>query len=277
MYATTTLVKNPKHNGKRLGTHQQLDRAARKILTRHLPRGRYFPGIKEILYFEGARGPDGLKRKSPDDDDPSHMYDEKHKADLDQQISDHRYNLVQALRAQNTVRAAFEAAWLAHKITDALTPAHHFPLSDAKEELMSNKEFVKIFGEPIKGIMHGQNIAETARNNWLYWGAGGYMSKHIAYEYGVAVIMAALPQKAVLPRMGRAEFSQVELKKVLRDALSRMDVPGMYERFRQEGWTTELALETKEVLLPEIIRAIALAWYSAAEAAYGHGAKPESK
>ncbi len=277
MYATTTLVKNPKHNGKRLGTHQQLDRAARKILTRHLPRGRYFPSIKEILYFEGARGPDGLKRKSPDDDDPSHMYDEKHKPDLDQQISDHHYNLVQALRAQNTVRAAFEAAWLAHKITDALTPAHHFPLSDAKEELMSNKEFVKIFGEPIKGIMHGQNIAETARNNWLYWGAGGYMSKHIAYEYGVAVIMATLPQKAVLPRMGRAEFSQVELKKVLRDALSRMDVPGMYERFRQEGWTTELALETKEVLLPEIIRAIALAWYSAAEAAYGHGAKPESK
>lgn len=268
MYATTTLVKNPKLNGRRIGTHQQLDRAARKILARHLQYGWYFPSIKEILYFEGARGPDGLKRKSPDDDDPSHMYDEKHRAGLEQQIADHYYNLVQALRSANKVRAAFEAAWLAHKVTDALTPAHHFPLSDAKDELMSNKEFIKIFGEPIKGIMHGRNIAETARNNWLYWGAGGHMSKHIAYEYGVAIIMATLPQKAVLPRMGRSEFCQVDPKKVLHDALARVDVPGMYARFRRDGWTTELALETKEVLLPEIIRALALTWYAAAESAY---------
>lgn len=269
MYATTTLVKNSKLSGRVIGTHQQLDQIARKVLTRHLPKGKYFPTAKEILYFEGSRGPDGLKRKSPDDDDPSHMFDGEHKEGLKRQIFDHHYNLVQALKKSDAVRAAFEAAWLAHKVTDALTPAHHFALSEAKDELMSNKEFVKIFGEPIKGIMHGNNLAETARNNWLYWGAGGHMSKHIAYEYGVTIIAAALPQKSLMPRMGRSEFREVDPKKVLKDALSRMDVPGMYARFRNEGWTTELALETKNTLLPEIVRAIALMWYAAVEEAYG--------
>lgn len=268
MYSTTALAKNPRFTGRVMGTHQQLDQIARKVLTRYLPKGKYFPTAKEILHFEGARGPDGLKRKSPDDDDPSHMFDDEHKEDLKRQIFDHHYNLVQALKKQDKVRAAFEAAWLAHKMTDALTPAHHFPLSEAKEELMSNKEFVKIFGEPIKGIMHGNSFTETARNNWLYWGAGGHMSKHIAYEYGVTIIAAALPRKTLIPQMGRAEFQQVDPKKVLKDSLSRMDVPGMYARFRNEGWTTELALETKNTLLPEIVRAIALIWYSAAEEAY---------
>lgn len=268
MYSTTALAKNPRLTGRVMGTHQQLDQIARKVLTRYLPKGKYFPTSKEILHFEGARGPDGLKRKSPDDDDPSHMFDDEHKEDLKRQIFDHHYNLVQALKKQDKVRAAFEAAWLAHKVTDALTPAHHFPLSEAKEELMSNKEFVKIFGEPIKGIMHGNNFAETARNNWLYWGAGGHMSKHIAYEYGVTIIAAALPRKTLMPQMGRAEFQQVDPKKVLKDSLSRVDVPGMYARFRNEGWTTGLALETKNTLLPEIVRAIALMWYSAVEEAY---------
>ena len=149
MYSTTALAKNPKFTGRIMGTHQQIDQSARKVLTRYLPKGKYFPTAKDILHFEGARGPDGLKRKSPDDDDPSHMFDDEHKEDLKRQIFDHHYNLVQALKKKNQVRAAFEAAWLAHKVTDALTPAHHFPLSEAKDELMSNKEFVKIFGEPI--------------------------------------------------------------------------------------------------------------------------------
>lgn len=268
MYSTTTLAKNSKFTGKIVGTHQQLDQAARKVLAKHLPRGKYFPGIKEIRHFSGALGPDGLKRKSPDDDDPSHMFDGKD-GELVQQILDHHYNLVQALKKRNEVRAAFEAAWLAHKVTDALTPAHHFPLSEAKEELMSNKEFVKIFGEPIKGIMHGRNMIETARNNWLYWGAGGYFSKHMAYEYGVVVIAAALPLRKIIPEVGKVEFCCVDAKKTLFDAMARIRPLEIYNNFRKNGWTTDLALETKNLVLPEIVRAIALIWYSAVEEAYG--------
>lgn len=278
MYSTTTLVKNSKLNGKLVGTHQLLDQAARKVLAKHLPRGRFFPSSREILHFEGARGPDGLKRKSPDEDDPSHMFGENNGAELFQQIVDHRHNLVQALKKHNQVRAAFEAAWMAHKVVDSLTPAHHFPLSEAKEELMSNKEFVKIFGEPIKGIMHGRSALETARNNWLYWGAGGYMTKHVGYEYGVAVIAAALPQRSITPRVDAEEFCLVDPKKVLYEAIDRLQVAQMYEQFRKDGWTVDLALATKNQLLPEIVRVIALLWYSAVEEAYGlHRARKEKK
>lgn len=269
MYSTTTLAKNSKFNGKLVGTHQLLDKAARKLLAKHLPRGKFFPASQDILQFEGARGPDGLKRKSPDQDDPSHMFGENNGADLIQQIMDHRYNLVQALKKHDQVRAAFEAAWMAHKITDSLTPAHHFPLSEAKEELMSNKEFVKIFGEPIKGIVHGRSALETARNNWIFWGAGGCMSKHLGYEYGVAVIAAALPQRSIMPHVNAEEFCLVEPKKVLYEAIDRLEIIKMYDHFRKDGWTVDLALATKNQLLPEIVRVVALLWYSAAEEAYG--------
>ncbi len=268
MYATTALAKNTKLTGHRVGTHQQLDQAAHKILARQLPADRYFPSSKEIIYFEGVRGPDGLKSKSPGEDEPSTLFDPPNGELLLRQILDHHHNLVVALRQSDQIRAAFEAAWLAHKLVDGLTPAHHFPLSEAKEELMSNKEFVKIFGEPIKGIMHGRSVLETARNNWLYWGPDGYMSKHIAYEYGVAIIVAALPKKALLPRVHRTEFRHVETQRVFQRALERIKPAEIYERFRHDGWTTELALDTRNRLLPELTRAVALAWYAAAEEAY---------
>lgn len=268
MYSTTTIAKNSRLSGKIIGTHQLLDQAARKVLARHLPRGKYFPSSREIIYFEGMRGPDGLKRKSPDEDDPSHMFDEDNGHELFQQISDHYYNLVTALRHQDSIRAAFEAAWLAHKVTDGLTPAHHFPLSEAKEELMSNKDFIKIFGEPVKGIMHGRNAAETMRNNWLYWGAGGYMTKHIAYEYGVALLAAVFPRKKLIPNLNKAEFQYVDLKYTFYDSIGRIRPREIYNNFREKGWTTEQAFTVRDLLLPEIVRALALIWFSAAEEAY---------
>lgn len=268
MFATTTLIKNSKLTGRVIGTHQQLDKLARQMLGFFLPRGIYFPLTKEILHFEGTRGPDGLKRKSPNLDDPSHMFDGENGDRLIQQITGHYHNLVEALRACNPERAAFEAAWLAHKITDALTPAHHFPLSDAKEELMTNKEMVKFFGEPIKGLMHGRNALETMRNNWLYWGAGGCMSKHVAYEYGVAMIAATLPEKHFLPKLHFDDFLVTNPENIVRQAVGRLRPAQIYDQFREDGWTTELAFMTRDQLLPEIVKAILLSWHLAAKSAY---------
>lgn len=288
MFSTIALAKNSKFTGKIVGTHQRLDQAARRSLGRVLPRTKYFPSSSEIIHFEGSRGPDGLKRKSPGVDEPSHMLVEESLSASSEDTSqaetawtestdtrsvptmilDHRHNLVQALKSKNQVRAAFEAAWMAHMITDGLTPAHHFPLSDVKDELMTDKEFVKVFGEPLKGVMHGRNILETLRNNWLYWGAGGHMSKHIAYEYGVLTIAAAMPPKALEVTLTTEDLTELNAEKMFQQALERVQKLHIYKRFLETGWTTELATETKEVLLPEITRAIALGWYSAAVEAY---------
>lgn len=289
MYSTIPIAKSSKFSGRLVGTHQRLDQSARRLLSLQLPKHRYFPSSREIIHFEGIRGPDGLKRKSPGIDEPSHMFTpesselpaEADHSKLDSRsvielIIDHRWNLVQALKRSDHVRAAFEAAWMAHMITDGLTPAHHFPLSNVQDELMTDKEFVRVFGQPIKGVMHGRNMLETARNNWLYWGAGGHMSKHIAYEYGVAMIVAALPLRSLRVKLGPEDFAELDTEVMFRRAFDRVQHLQMYNRFLDDGWTTDLAIETRDILLPEIIRAITLGWYSAATEAYGLKAIPQT-
>ena len=264
MYSTVGLLKNSKHSGKLVGTHQKLDRVARRELTRIARKDFDFPTIKEILYFEGTRGPDGLKRKSPGVDEPMHFIIPDHDdGKLIKLILDHQYNLKKALKAENNVRAAFEAAWLAHAITDGLTPAHHFPYQEAVSELMSDKEYVTIFGQPVKGIMRGDNLRETARNNWLYWGAEGYMTKHIAFEYGVALVAAAEPATKLTPKITKKDLENLDLKTEFYKSLEKIHNLDMYARFRHTGWNNELATESYKILLPEIVRMITLAWYSA--------------
>ena len=264
MYSSFGIIKNPKTTHRLVGTHQKIDRIAHRILTKNIPKKTFFPTADEIIYFEGARGPDGLKRKSPGVDEPKHFVlpenDDHH---LIKMILDHQYNLRRALVKKDRVRAAFEAAWMAHAITDGLTPAHHFPLSEATKELMSNKEFVKIFGEPIKGIMRGDNIAQFARNNWLYWGAGGYMTKHCAFEYGVALATASIPSNRLSPQIKRKNLKKVDIETEFYRSLRQVYSLDMYKRFCKKGWTTRLAFETQKFLIPEIIKVVVLGWVAA--------------
>lgn len=274
MYSTLTIAKNSKLTGKIVGTHQLLDQSARKALAKLLPRGKYFPSQKEILHFEGMRGPDGLKRKSPGEDDPTHVFAGDEGAALLGQIDDHYQNLVGALKSQNQVRAAFEAAWLAHKVADSLTPAHHFPLTQAKDELMTKKELVKVFGEPVKGLVRGRNPLETMRNNWLYWGVGGYLTKHIAYEYGVALLATAMPRRRLQPHIASHDLQELNPRRLIHAAIARTEPAKTYAVFRDQGWTTELAFSTRDLLLPEIVKTITLIWYSAAREAYNLRPRP---
>ena len=263
MYSTLAIKTNSKKSGRIIGTHQKLDKIAYKIVQKNLPEDVMFPDIKTILLFEGMGGPDGLKRKSPGKDEPMHFIIPKHDdGKLFTMIKDHQYNLRKALEKGDEVRAAFEAAWMAHAVTDGLTPAHHFPLEETQKELMTEKEFFKIFGIPIKGIMHGQNTLETLRNNWLYWGSNGYMSKHIGFEYGVAITLTALPPSKVMPKLSEKDFENPDIEEVFYNSLRTVSSLDMYNKFRKKGWTTELAFETRDVLLPEIIKAISLCWLS---------------
>ena len=264
MYSAGSLIKISKTPTKLTGTHQKINRIARNCLAKHLDHQTYFPTTKEILYFEGARGPDSLKHKSPGIDEPAHfILPDQDDGKLITIIKNHQHNLRTALKNHNRERAAFEAAWLAHAVVDGLTPAHHFPYQEAVQELMTKQEFVKVFSQPIKGIMRGRSALETARNNWLYWGAQGYMNKHLAFEYGVAVVVTATPDRTLTPKLTRTDLDQPNLEKEFYQALNKIHHLNMYGRFRQEGWTTKLALETKKILIPTIIRTVACAFASA--------------
>ncbi len=152
---------------------------------------------------------------------------------------------------------------MAHAIADGLTPAHHYPYSEVVDELMLDMDYKKIFGVEIKGIMRGHNLLEATRNNWIYWGAGGVMTKHIAFEYGIAYAVAASKQKELLPKIeGKLDVSKIDIKKEFYKSLERVNQLDMYGRFLKDGWTTQLAFDVKQVLVPEVVRAITMAWLS---------------
>src|SRR5438270_11284163 len=125
MYSGSTLTNM---SGRLMGAHQKIDRLARHQLEILFPHCR-FPAAAEILHFEGGNGPDAIKRKSPAQNEPWHYlqpFDLKDTQLLD--LIDHHYDqLVRALKKNDAVKAAFEAAWLAHAVVDGLTPAHHYP------------------------------------------------------------------------------------------------------------------------------------------------------
>ncbi len=263
MYAGTTFRKG---SGSIVGVHQKIDRVARRLLKKKLGRTSDFPTISQILHFEGNNGPDAIKRKSPSKDEPWHFIDPAKPDDraLVGLINDHIYNLSEALRSDNNVRAAFEAAWLAHAVVDGLTPAHHYPLNDKIEELWGKPHHERLTIAD-KNIIHGNGGLDTISKNWQYWGVGGVFSAHLSFELGVASTIATLKFSDIDPTP--AEFRRVEkdgFETVFNEALYKIYHMKMYDEFGASGWTRSLAIKTRDVLIPEIMRTVCLAWYYAA-------------
>lgn len=263
MYSFGPIPRQQK-SGRHVGTHQKIDRVARRHLSEHIDeRTQWFPSIREILHFEGMRGPDGVKMKSPGCDEPWHFID-PHDPHGDRQLLDaiagHQTNLATALREHNSERAAFEAAWLAHAVADGLTPAHHeveiekIRADDARPPSLKTKL-----------VMSGNgSMQDFIRNNWKYWGARGVMTSHTLFEAGVASASKPLNfAKAHLhdhdiERLAKDGFESMYLEML--DDIAHLD---MYTRFRRTGWTRTLARQTANDLVPTAIRAVTLAWYDA--------------
>jgi hypothetical protein len=264
MYAFGPLPRQ-KRTGRIIGTHQKIDRVARRHLANHLGE-LTFPLINDILHFEGSRGPDGVKIKSPGRDEPRHFINPKSISPDDpllQTIAAHSHNLTVALASNDTTRAAFEAAWLAHAVTDGLTPAHHEPFDDQVKKLRNNEDQPqKVRG---KFIMTGNGSRrQFIRNNWHYWGAKGIMTTHTLFEAGVATTAKPLTFKeAAADTDDIAELKTRGFEAIYIDMISAIDELGMYERFKREGWTRTLARQTTRVLIPTIIHAVELAWLEA--------------
>jgi len=246
-----------------VGTHQKLDRVSRRYFGKFLKPDVYFPSAKEIVYFEGMRGPDGLKRKCPDSPQPSHFIipDADDKV-LFSQVVDCRENLKIALKENNPERAAFEAAWLAHYLTDALTPAHHFPLHDVRDELMSDNEYFEIFGRPLRHVIRGDSPLKTVKNNWQYYGKDGAMTKHFFFEFKIAQIITPMKNKNLYPNLSRKDLKNLDLESEFYKSVEKIASLKMYERYLELGWTEKLTVETKKILLPEIVKLIVLSWFS---------------
>lgn len=269
MYSGTTLTNS---SGELLGAHQKIDRVARRQLAELLGDGVRFPPIKLILHFEGEDGPDGIKRKSPDVDEPRHFINpfdknDRHLIGLIEQGYD---NLVQALKVEDEVKAAFEAAWLSHALVDGLTPAHHFPYEKMLAELRGDDAKAKRDTISARIFMPGASVHERLEANWKMWGPKGLMITHTGFEWGAATVAKATSLESHLPtkrdikkirQVGPASYFLTNAR-----AVAQLK---MYKQFYARGWTLNLARQTKHELLPRMVRTVTLVWYLAAREAAG--------
>lgn len=267
MYSGTTLTKL---SGRVIGTHQKIDRVARRHLSQILEGGTFFPKIRNILRFEGKNGPDGIKRKSPAKDEPWHYYSpfDDDDSQLIHLIEDHYRLLVEELVADNKERAAFEAAWLAHAIVDGLTPAHHYPY---EKELIDLSGGVPIEARTTlrkKLIMPGLTRKQQFLNNWRAWGPKGLRTAHGLFELGIATVMAPSSFGEAMPtRTETQSAKELGVIEIFRRAAREIAVLDMYNTYIEKGWTPRLAYQIRHKLGPTIVKTITLAWYLAAEEA----------
>lgn len=254
------------HSSNWLGTHQKFDRLAYSLLERNLELGN-FPSIKSIQSFEGPNGPDGLKVKSPSQNEPWHYYDPFNDQDnaIIEIINQHFEPLVKALKEDNKERAAFEASWLAHAITDGLTPAHHYPY-DVELHKITGELHTERTSKKSKIIAKGDTKRQMLSRNWKLWGAKGLMLTHHGFEMGVATI--ALPVRRKTVELSESEIAQarkVGIEKVFKASALEIAHYHMFERFYKDGWNVGLAQDVKKVLMPIVSKTVALAWILALE------------
>jgi hypothetical protein len=264
MYSGTTL--RPL-TGKMIGAHQKIDRLARASLKKLLDSNDQFPAAKLILHFEGINGPDAIKRKSPAKDEPWHYYSPFDETDtrLINILGDHYDQLVIALQKQDKVRAAFEAAWLAHAIVDGLTPAHHYPYEDKLAEIRGGKGLETRNTLKQKLVMPGTTRREQLKNNWRMWGPKGLLTSHGVFEWGVAVMLAPLGEKQVtLTKTDISELDKYGMLSLFRRKAKEIAALGLYDVYLRTGWTSMLATLVRRQVVPVITKMVALAWYAAA-------------
>ena len=228
----------------RVGTHQKFDREAYRLLN-PLINHEHFPARSDILRFEGIGGPDGLKVKGNYSTD--HLWDPINEIGfLPVWIESHFKNLVIALRSGDKVEASFHAGWMAHYLTDSLTPAHH----------VSHKLIAAEYEDSSK-----------LRRRWLYWGRKGLMSSHVAFEAGISSSIMFSPIKASFDTALYERGKKQGIIHIVKEESYKIAKLNLYDTFLKKGWSGKLAKQIKLSVVPRIPQLVAVAWLLAYEEA----------
>lgn len=253
-----------------MGTHQKIDRVARRHLANLLGESLAFPRIRQILQFEGKNGPDAIKRKSPSKDEPWHYFSPFDDSDqaLISLIQDHHNSLIRELKNGNGEKVAFEAAWLAHALVDGLTPAHHYPYEEELVQLSGGVPIEERTTVKKKLIMPGLTRRQQLRNNWHAWGPKGLRTAHGLFEIGVATLIAPLTFSETLPsEADLAKIREIGIAEWFKRSAREIAVMDIYHNYCDKGWTPKLAYQIRHRLGPILVQNVTLAWYSALQEA----------
>lgn len=260
-----------KYSGRVMGAHQQIDRIARRRLEELLNKtqNKQFPKFKEIVLFEGRNGPDGIKLKSPAQNEPWHFMDplEHENEEYLKLIRNHYDLLVKSLKEDNRERASFEAAWLSHAVVDGMTPAHHYPYEAEIEELRGagrdsrNSKLKKVY-------FKGETASETVANMFKVYGPRGLFTAHHLFEFGVMLLLRPLRLPDARPTDSDLEMlAEIGPEKYFLNSAREVAALDLYEEYLADGWTAALSNKIRHSLAPTIVKTVTLLWYGAASEA----------
>lgn len=249
-----------------LRVHQRLNKVAYRVLQTHIGDDS-FPTARDINQFEGKEGPDGLKVKSSGEHEPEHFYDPEQEegSALLSDLQNHYDQLVATLRRGDTIRSAFEASWLAHTLTDGLTPAHHPPFKDQIEGLKTNGRHV--VNPRDKLLVRGDTATQTLAQTWQHVGLKGALLNHLHFEMGAGALILGAKYDRKLDQTVATMAKQVGVLDFFKHQARLVYTLDLYNRFLDKGWTIKLARDTKQKLAPIIIQTIAATWLLAYEEA----------
>ncbi|HKU18491.1 MAG TPA: hypothetical protein VJP80_04415 [Candidatus Saccharimonadales bacterium] len=248
-----------------LRAHQKIDRVAYRHLRQLTPRVVTFPSTQSILHFEGNNGPDAPKFKRAIDEQPWHFVDpfDENDTSLHETIGLHYDALVAALRSQNQERAAFEAAWLAHALVDGLTPAHHYPYEEELERLRGQDRHSRASLRD-RALVYGETPGDSIKRSYQLVGPQGLLTTHAVFEAGAYMALAPSRIKRGLPQSADiATLQQLGVIGYFRQQAKEVGALGMFDSFRQTGWTPKLARMVRSELAPRMVKMVTLAWYAA--------------
>lgn len=224
-----------------VGAHQKFDKTAYRLILPMLETEK-FPTKTMILKFEGMGGPDGLKMKSRAYK-ADHSWDPVNKIGfLPIWIEIHFQNLIAALKAGDLVKASFEAGFMAHYLTDSLTPAHHTSMKLVAAEYENSNR---------------------ARKSWLYFGRKGLLSSHLMFEGGVSTTIAMNRLRVKFDQDLYENVLKKGIKQVVEEESLRIAKLELYDQFLKTGWTASLARTVKAVVVKRIPQLVAAAWLAA--------------
>jgi len=247
-----------------LRAHQKIDKVAYRHLAEITDCAEFFT-YKDVVHFEGRRGPDSPRLKKGGGQPPWHFYDPDGKNEEYFRVVKLHYDaLLKEIKLGDHNRSGFDAAWLAHALVDGLTPAHHYPYEEQLEELRSEDKSTR---ETVRGhfIVKGDSFLDTVKKTAQLSGPKGLLTTHTTFEAGAAtIILPLLLIKATLPDKVLESVdgfdSLVEYFKIY---VSEIDAFHMYERFYRKGWTPSLSLDIRRELAPRMVNIVTLAWFCA--------------
>jgi hypothetical protein len=241
-----------------LGVHQRFNRAAFRMVKPYIAEGT-FPPLKQIQHFEGFNGPDGLKVKSPGQAEPLQLYDPFDDiGEVPRHVLSHYNGLVSTLAKHDLVRSAFESSWLAHFVTDGMTPAHHYPLHDKLAEIKGEVHQPKSL--MAKGLHFDESFMKTMQKNWAIWGAKGELSTHFNFEMGVATALFGARLKVAVDPIKLAEARKLGPVEFFKQEARGIAELGLYESFYETGWNGDMVSLVKKQLAPRTAQAIGILW-----------------